>query len=179
MNTKEKLLAFLIRNKKAWAITLLCAGTIVLLFGCVKLLSFTLPMLEHNYGDAISGRRMGDVSIAYYDGGLSTYKQGDYASALKILTAGYTTLSDADGNIPPRRQRLAADYQLLIGNCLFYQQKLKAAAEAYKQALRHDPNDLSAKYNLELIAQIVASGGGQGDPKGPAGQAGKGRDKGI
>jgi hypothetical protein len=39
---------------------------------------------------------------------------------------------------------------------------------------------MEAKYNLEMIEMMIASGGGKGgDPKGPAGQAGKGAPKGI
>ena len=147
--------------------------------GVFRTLSYTLPMLTHDYPTAAQSKS-GDPALAWYDAGLSIYQAGDYEDAQKVLTKGYTLLSDKDGNIPQSRQQLAADFQLLIGNSLFYQQKFNPAAEAYKQALRHSPNDMEAKYNLEMIEMMIASGSGKGgDPKGPAGQAGKGAPKGI
>ena len=40
-----------------------------------------------------------------------------------------------------------------VGNTLFKQNKFEESIEAYKQALRHNPNDDDARYNLELAKE--------------------------
>ena len=56
------------------------------------------------------------------------------------------------------------------------QKKVKEAVQAYEQALRHNPNHMYAKYNLELLQQTSPGGGGGGD-NGKPGGAGKGGGK--
>ncbi len=41
------------------------------------------------------------------------------------------------------REKLAAKIQLLIGNTLYGEEKLQQAAEAYAQALRHEPGNMA------------------------------------
>jgi tetratricopeptide (TPR) repeat protein len=176
MKLKQRFFGFLSGHKRGLARVAILASMLLLLYGVIRIFDYTLPMIEHRYSDAARATH-GDVTLAYYDLALEHYRQRDYAGAQNLLTAGYTLLSDKDGNIPAGKQPMAADMQLLIGNSLYYQQKLEPAAEAYKQALRHNPNDLNAKYNLELVRQIILSGDGN-DPKG-AGSGGKGRAKGI
>ncbi|HEY9775935.1 MAG TPA: hypothetical protein V6C81_19385 [Planktothrix sp.] len=176
MNAKTKIFAFLMRSKKGLVKLAAFAFIALALYGCLRLFTYTLPMLQHDYATAAQSKR-GEQTLPYYDAGLELYHNGDYVNAQKIWTAGYTLLSDQDGTIAVSRQARAADFQLLIGNSLFYQQKLSPAAEAYKQALRHNPNDLEAKYNLELVSQLIIKGGGGGGSGQPGG--GKGRPKGI
>jgi tetratricopeptide (TPR) repeat protein len=178
MNNRNKLVEFFVSRKKTWALTMICLGLIAILLGFLEGMNYAWPMYQHHYDD-VSAKSVGNYGFVAYDSGLDSYKQGDYDTALKTLTTGYTQLSDADGNIPASKQRLAADYQLLIGDCLFNQQKIQPAVEAWKQALRHDPNDMPSKYNLELVAQMQSASGGGGSSQGPSSQGGKGRDKGI
>ncbi|MDI3527636.1 MAG: Ca-activated chloride channel [Tenuifilum sp.] len=41
------------------------------------------------------------------------------------------------------------------GNALFKQNKLKESIEAYKKALKYNPNDMDAKYNLSLALRMM------------------------
>src|ERR1700728_1289396 len=131
MNIKTKLFEFLKRNKKGWAKLFIFAFIGLGCYGCLRMFTYTLPMIEHDYVTAAQSKR-GDQSLPFYDAGLMLYQQGDYPDAQKLWTAGYTLLSDQDGSIPAGKQARAADFQLLIGNSLFYQQKLQPAAERYK-----------------------------------------------
>ncbi len=73
--------------------------------------------------------------------------------------------------------RAVAQYQR--GNTLFRMGRLDEAREAYTQALRIDPNDRDAKFNIELIDRVlhvVNAGGEEGAPQpGTSGQPGAGQ----
>ena len=76
--------------------------------------------------------------------GNTRYQMGDYLGAIE---APNNALQTAD-----------ADTQAIIyynqGNAHFRLEELDEAIEAYKKALRINPDDLDAKYNLELAQKI-------------------------
>jgi len=109
------------------------------------------------------------------------FAAGDYQGALAMYRDLQTTLPNAPelsinaGNalhMIGDYQRALPDYAKAIdtgdpairavaqydrGNTLFRQQRLEDARDAYKEALRMDPADRDAKFNLELINQLLAA----------------------
>jgi tetratricopeptide (TPR) repeat protein len=146
---------------------LLCA---TLLFGGYQLLTYSLPMATGDYRTAHDSL-VGDKANVLYDAALQAYEQGDYQTAQKLLTRAYSLCTDSSGHLPESRAALAAEIQFLIGNTLVKTEKVKSAVQAYEQALRHNPNHLYAKYNLELLQQS-SSGGGNGQQPGNGGSGG-------
>jgi len=78
-----------------------------------------------------------------FNRGAALYRQGRYDEA-----AGDFALAGKTGD-----QELARDAMYNLGNTHFKASDLKSAIEAYKEALRLDPNDAEAKHNLELALQ--------------------------
>jgi len=73
------------------------------------------------------------------------YRQESYqeAGALLQQALGYA------------QDELAQFAHYNLGNVLFQQEQWDAAVEAYKEALRRNPDDQDAKYNLELALQHI------------------------
>lgn len=102
-----------------------------------------------------------DLAEPYYNAGNTRYRQHDLKGAEAQLQQ---SLRDAGEPLQPE-----AFYNL--GNTYFRGQDLDKAIEAYKQALRLNPNDADTKHNLELALrqqqqqqqqqQNQQSGGGQ------------------
>jgi hypothetical protein len=169
-----------------WAVLLLWSGALMLGYSLIKLVAFTGPILAHDYADAANSQ-FGDNSIPAYNIALSNYaraeeetssyyKQDWYRAAQRSASQSYGALLDKDGNVPAGKAQTAAKLQLIIGNVLYRQNKLQAAAEAYAQALRHDPDLMPAKYNLELVNKQIdakANANGNGNGKGPDGKDAK------
>lgn len=87
-----------------------------------------------------------------YNAANVNYRQEDYEAAMQRLQG---SLQIADGD-------LAQMGYYNLGNTLYQIQQLESAIESYKEALRLDPDDLDAKYNLELALQNE----GEGDEEG-------------
>ncbi|MDE3101675.1 MAG: VWA domain-containing protein [Chloroflexota bacterium] len=109
------------------------------------------------------------IAELHVNAGNALYKLGQYQGALDEYAVGIRQGSD--------RTRAVADYQ--TGDALFRMSRLPEAREAFKDALRIDPHDGDAKFNIEVIDRILAatqgsSGQGQqqpgqqGRPNGPA-----------
>lgn len=96
-----------------------------------------------------------DLPEPYYDAGNANYRLEDYTAAgLQLERA----LRSAEGELAQRSY-----YNL--GNVLFNAKQFDQAVEAYKEALRHDPNDVDAKHNLELaLVWLQRQAGDQGNP---------------
>lgn len=75
------------------------------------------------------------------------YKQGDYAGAAEVLGA----LAERSDLTPGQRAKVFHN----LGNDMFAQQKLKEAADFYKQSLRENPADLETKYNLAYVQKLL------------------------
>jgi len=90
--------------------------------------------------------------------GNAYYKQKQLDAARRVMAA--TAKQSADS-----LQRSGAQYN--IGNTYMDEKKWQDAIEAYKQALRNNPQDEAAKYNLsyarEMLKQQQQSGGGKND----------------
>lgn len=77
---------------------------------------------------------------AQFNLGASTYQEGDYMAAAEQ----WLKLSQH----PDGEQKLKRNAMYNAGNALMKAEKLDEAIECYRQALRLDPNDKEAKYNL-------------------------------
>ena len=102
---------------------------------------------------------------ATYDLGNALYKAEMYDRAEQTMmqAAADTLRSDAE--------RAEAWYNL--GNARFKQQKYQEALESYRQSLRHDPDDMEAKYNYAYTKQLLDKNnqGGGGDNQAESGSA--------
>lgn len=81
---------------------------------------------------------------AQFNLGNAYYKQDSIARSRKVMEATAKTVID-------KKQKADAYYN--IGNTYMKEQKWKEAADAYKQALRNNPQDADAKYNLSYALQ--------------------------
>ncbi len=85
-----------------------------------------------------------ELAEPYYNAANVLYREGKYEEALKALqVAAQVAQSDA----------LAQNSFFNAGNSAFNTQGWDAAIESYRQALLRNPDDLDAKYNLELALQ--------------------------
>lgn len=104
---------------------------------------------EEAYLDALQAYEAAQVKSPelaepYYNAANAFYRQGDYQQALSEL---HKALSYAD------QESLRASGFFNMGNSSFNQQELESAVSAYTQALLVNPDDMEAKYNLELALQ--------------------------
>ena len=80
----------------------------------------------------------------YYNAANTLYRQGSYPEALEQIQMALQYVDE---------EALAESSFYNLGNTFFNSQDPGTAVEAYKQALLLDPDDLDAKYNLELALQ--------------------------
>lgn len=87
--------------------------------------------------------------------GNSLYQQKQFDASRKVLSNAIKTAKDKNG-------KAGAAYN--IGNTYMSEQKWQEAVDAYKQALRNNPQDADAKYNLSYALQMLKKqqGGGGG-----------------
>lgn len=88
--------------------------------------------------------------------GNSLYQQKQYDAARKVLASAEKTTGEKQG-------RGAADYN--IGNTYMEEKKWQEAVDAYKKALRNNPQDADAKYNLSYALSMLKKQGGGGGGK--------------
>lgn len=162
-----------------WAMAL-CV--VIFLVGLYMLFSNSIPMMSHDYESAASSAAS-DQSVVLYDVGLQRYQAQKYEGALKALNDAYNACLGKNGVVNDDKRKLAGNIKFLTGNALVRSKQLQQAVEAYKDALRLDPDNLYAKYNLEMLQSM---NGGQGPGSGPGGEQkpgdgkpGKGIKKGI
>lgn len=97
---------------------------------------------------------------ANYNLGNALYKQKKYDQALskysyaQNLTDDPNQLTKAFSNLGNTQMKLA-EQKLSEGNMQEVMQNLQQAIESYKNALRNDPNNTAAKYNLSLAKEIL------------------------
>ncbi|HZQ36959.1 MAG TPA: tetratricopeptide repeat protein [Dehalococcoidia bacterium] len=82
-----------------------------------------------------------DLSALSYNAGNALYQQGDYTRAIVEAERA------ANANDPD----VAAKAFYSLGENYYRQGKLQDALDAFKNALRIDPSDRDAKYNVEVI----------------------------
>lgn len=86
--------------------------------------------------------------------GNALYQQKQFDAARKVLGATTQIAKEKNG-------KSAASYN--IGNTYMHEKKWQEAVDAYKQALRINPQDPDAKYNLSYaLAMLKKEGGGGG-----------------
>ena len=85
-----------------------------------------------------------ELAEPYYNAANSLYRQGMYAEALEQLNQALSFVKE---------ETLAENSFYNLGNSSFSTQEWETAIEAYKEALLLNPDDLDAKYNLELALQ--------------------------
>ena len=160
MDAIKRTMNVLKENLQLISLFFLWGAAVVTFVAMLKLFVFSLPIANDEYRDA-SESFLGDTAIAAYDEGVQLYtdasgraqwyRKDDYQFSRKALSSAYEKLLDGNGNVMAGREKLAAKIQLLIGNTLYGEEKLQQAAEAYAQALRHEPGNMAAKYNLEFV----------------------------
>lgn len=88
--------------------------------------------------------------------GNSLYKQKQFDATRKAMTATAKMAKD-------QPVKSAANYN--VGNTYMEEQKWQEAVDAYKQALRTNPHDADAKYNLSYALAMMKKNGGGGGGK--------------
>lgn len=181
MKFVQDLKSYVWERRVQLTVMLAIASVALALWGSWRMVACSLPMQMGDYVRAAESGS-GNSANAYYDAGLAAYQNEQYKEAQKLFTAAQSALTSSSGDLPPEAKAMAAKIQFALGNNYFRQKQLKAAAEAYRQSLRFAPDNLEAKYNLELMQKLLASGGsgnGPGDPKDPGGSGPGGPKKGI
>lgn len=97
--------------------------------------------------------------ILKYNAGAAAYQAGDFTKAGRYF-------QEAESNAPPTLQA-AARYNR--GNSLYKEGRLDDAIEAYKEALRANPADEDARYNLSVALRAKSAS----PPKQSQGQQGR------
>jgi tetratricopeptide (TPR) repeat protein len=85
-------------------------------------------------------------NIATFNLGNALYRQQKHEEAGKEFEKAASATTD-------KMDKALAYHNL--GNSYLQQQKLKESIEAYKQALRNNPNDLETKYNLSFAMNML------------------------
>ena len=100
-------------------------------------------------------QQMPKVPELSIDAGNALHMSGDFARALP----DYAKAID----VSEPSVRAIAQYDR--GNTLFRLARLEDARDAYREALRLDPNDRDAKFNLELVDRMIAARSAAPDPQ--------------
>ena len=103
---------------------------------------------EKRYEDAITNYKEAirinpSASIAFFNMGTAKYSQGYYASAINDFN---TVLARKDA-------ALEANTYYNLGNAFFKANMVKPAVHSYKEAVRLNPYDMDARYNLEVALE--------------------------
>lgn len=144
------------------------AGILLALFGVVRLATYSGPMLQERFPDAVKAP-MGDQPLALYDWGLQLYKREDYKLAKEVLTESFNQLTRNTGVVPADRKALGSQIQFMLGVVNEKGKQFRVAITAYEDCLKLDPDNLYAKYNLERLKQQYpdlgkGGSGGSNDP---------------
>ncbi len=107
-----------------------------------------------HYQEAV--RKQPNYIPGLFNLGNAQYKQQQFEASRKIYEGTAKTATE-------KEQQAAAHYN--IGNTYLEEKKYKEAVEAYKNALRKNPQDEQAKYNLSYALEMLKNqqGGGGND----------------
>ncbi len=140
--------------------------TLILCLGCVGAMAQPKKMVRKG-NELYESKNYKEASAAYqealkknptytpglYNLGNALYQQKQYDNARKAMDAASKTSKD---------KQLTGGAQYNIGNTYMEEQKWQEAVDAYKQALRNNPQDADAKYNLSYALQMMKKDGGVG-----------------
>ena len=106
---------------------------------------------EKKYTDAeIDFRKVVENSPKNFEAnfnlGTSYYKQGKYEDAIKSFTSSLESAKDNESKAKVFHN---------IGNSLLKSNKIQESVEAYKTALKFNPNDQDTKYNLSYALEML------------------------
>ena len=161
------------------ATALIAACAILAIYGVVRLFSYSGPMYSQDFKDA-SQSIVGDTPLANYDLGVKLYQKEDYDGAKAALEQAFKELTHDSGVVPPARKELAAQIQLLLGVVHEHQKNFRVAVSAYEESLRHNPQLMPSKYNMERLKSKYPDLNGAGTPQNPGGSSsGTNNKKGI
>lgn len=85
--------------------------------------------------------KQANSGVASYNLGNTLYRQNKFEDAEKEFSSAANTSMD--------KKEIAKAYHNL-GNSYLHMQKFKESIEAYKKALKNNPNDMETKYNLSF-----------------------------
>jgi tetratricopeptide (TPR) repeat protein len=126
----------------------------------------------NNY--TLAKRENPDLPEPYYNSGNTFHRQGKLEAAVAQTQQSLRTAKD----------ELAEQSHYNLGNSYFKMEDWPKAIEAYKQALRLNPEDQDAKHNLELALQMLRQqqqmqqqGGQQGQQNQQQQQGGQGQQQ--
>ena len=87
-----------------------------------------------------------DAGEPYYNAGNALYRSGDYGGAIQEYDEA---IKRAEGVL------LRADAQFNRGNAFFQMQEYPDAVDAFKEALRLEPDNEETRHNLELAMRLL------------------------
>ena len=120
-----------------------------------------------HYQDALSDYR--DLQATSPDSPQLSVNIGNTLHMLGDFTRALPEYAHAIDVAPPDVRAIA---QYDRGNTLFRSGRLEDARDAYREALRLDPNDHDAKFNLEVVQRLIAGRATKQDPTGASGASG-------
>lgn len=147
---------WLARSRSSICAVLVLANFFLVFYGFQHLWSYSVPMLKGIYHQAAVSDA-GDATVAFYDSGLVFLANGQYEVAQAELKEALSSLTEETGQIRAADKPMAAKIQFLLGVANEGLKQWKLAEDAYKEALRLNPANLPAKYNLERILTHMAS----------------------
>ena len=91
-----------------------------------------------------------DSPVAPYNLGTALYKKGKFNEAMRAFQESLSRHSKQSEDLPD-----LAHIHYNLGNAQFKTGDLESAIESYKHALRWNPQDADAQYNLALAQQLL------------------------
>lgn len=151
-------------------------GLVGLAVGGYRISSYDTPVERKDFITAFNSR-VSDKPLMLLNAAMQEIARQDADKAKEFLSSAYEACLDEDGTMAAARKPLAATIKFRQANLLVEMQDIQGAIESYCESLRLEPNNLDAKYNLELLL-LRTGGGGSGKPKIVPG-SGQSRDQGI
>lgn len=108
---------------------------------------------QKNFADALENfqkAQSDDINpVVSLNTASSLYKIGDYSRAKQELARALMNPLKIEDST------LLSKLYYNMGNCYFRQDSLPQAIQFYEKSLQYDPNDIEAKYNLELARALL------------------------
>jgi len=132
---------------KLHIVLLVCFFSLSILGQTEEKLLLNKGVKSYNNGDYASAQssfeeayaKNSNYNLALYNAANSAYRSGDFEKALEYYNQYAGTLYE-------KNDKAKAYHN--VGNAYLKQNKLKESIEAYKNALRNNPNDEDTRYNL-------------------------------